>query len=689
MRKISLCRLLLVAASSAIVTSQTASAADYWWDSNGTTAGFGNATGEWGVSDFWSSSSDGTAITAPVTTNSTDTVNFGTATLNYANAAVAVASAGVTVNSIVYGSGQTTAINLGTSGNVITLDGTTPTITVNHASVVQTISSPITGSSGVRKAGAGILTLGSANTYTGVTSVTAGTLNASTFANAGLTSSFGSFATPGATGITLNAATLNYSGGNITTDRGITFSGGANTTLSVANASTTLNLGDSVHSLSANAIVFNTPASSNIVISKLTSTVANMNFTTGTDANATINNMEAPGTFNIAVRTGTKAVNVGNITATSATTGNHWISGLNITGSVSVGAGATIFLGAGTPNGVTLTGSSNFNATVNIQQGGIYSFSSIKDWHATAPASSSLGAPTTEARGTIGFGNGTNIATLRYIGAGDTTNRVIHLRGSTGTVTLEQAGASGLLKFTAPMTAAAGAKIFELSGSTAGTGEIGGAIVNGSGTTSLRKIGTGTWTISSTNNSYTGTTTINAGTLALGDNDVIPNASNLSIGAATLNAATFTDTAGTLAITGAATMNLGSGAALVFADSNAVAWPGTLNIVGNFTSTSIRFGTTANGLTQAQIGKITVNDVGLGDYELDPSGFLITKSGQPDMTGPTPSPMTWTSAPAATSNSSITMTATTATDGSGVEYFFDETSGNPGGTDSGWQNSST
>jgi hypothetical protein len=37
----------------------------------------------------------------------------------------------------------------------------------------------------------------------------------------------------------------------------------------------------------------------------------------------------------------------------------------------------------------------------------------------------------------------------------------------------------------------------------------------------------------------------------------------------------------------------------------------------------------------------------------------------------------------------ITMTATTATDVSGVEYYFTETSGNPGGNDSGWQDSPT
>ena len=37
----------------------------------------------------------------------------------------------------------------------------------------------------------------------------------------------------------------------------------------------------------------------------------------------------------------------------------------------------------------------------------------------------------------------------------------------------------------------------------------------------------------------------------------------------------------------------------------------------------------------------------------------------------------------------IRMTATTATDPSGVDYYFEETSGNPGGDDSGWQDSPT
>jgi hypothetical protein len=59
-----------------------------------------------------------------------------------------------------------------------------------------------------------------------------------------------------------------------------------------------------------------------------------------------------------------------------------------------------------------------------------------------------------------------------------------------------------------------------------------------------------------------------------------------------------------------------------------------------------------------------------------------------DTAPPTPDPATFASPPAADSSSAISMTATTGTDATGpVEYYFDETSGNPGGTDSGWQTS--
>ncbi|MHC4499003.1 MAG: CotH kinase family protein, partial [Planctomycetota bacterium] len=69
----------------------------------------------------------------------------------------------------------------------------------------------------------------------------------------------------------------------------------------------------------------------------------------------------------------------------------------------------------------------------------------------------------------------------------------------------------------------------------------------------------------------------------------------------------------------------------------------------------------------------------------------ISGGGPPDANAPTPNPSTWSLLPSAMSHSAITMTATTATDASGVQYYFDfnETAGGPGGDDSGWQESPT
>ena len=57
---------------------------------------------------------------------------------------------------------------------------------------------------------------------------------------------------------------------------------------------------------------------------------------------------------------------------------------------------------------------------------------------------------------------------------------------------------------------------------------------------------------------------------------------------------------------------------------------------------------------------------------------------------PIPDPMTWATEPYETSTSSITMVATTASDNTPpISYYFNETTGNLGGTDSGWQASTT
>lgn len=156
-------------------------------------------------------------------------------------------------------------------------------------------------------------------------------------------------------------------------------------------------------------------------------------------------------------------------------------------------------------------------------------------------------------------------------------------------------------------------------------------VISGTGN-GFNKAGAGTLVISGAN-TYTGPTSVGAGTLRLGANDVLPDGSVLSISAATLDASTFKDTAGTLDVAAAATINLGSGGALAFANSSAIDWTGgALDITGAFVSgSSIRFGTTAGGLTPEQRGLITINGAP-GSYSLNASGFLVTGAADPFIT---------------------------------------------------------
>jgi autotransporter-associated beta strand protein len=151
-----------------------------------------------------------------------------------------------------------------------------------------------------------------------------------------------------------------------------------------------------------------------------------------------------------------------------------------------------------------------FGTRTQISEGGL-SVTSIKN----VGVASALGQPGTAAQGTLNIGGGTATGSLIYTGTGDTSDRILNLFGTSGGMTLDQSGA-GLLKFTSDLTATSlGAKTLTLKGSTAGTGEIGGAIVDSSGgATALTKTGSGAWTLSG-NNTFTGTTTVNGGTLSL------------------------------------------------------------------------------------------------------------------------------------------------------------------------------
>lgn len=69
-----------------------------------------------------------------------------------------------------------------------------------------------------------------------------------------------------------------------------------------------------------------------------------------------------------------------------------------------------------------------------------------------------------------------------------------------------------------------------------------------------------------------------------------------------------------------------------------------------------------------------------------PAGEDVDSNGC-DVSPPQPDPMVFSSLPSADGTSSISMSAAEASDGNNVEYYFEETTGNSGGSDSGWQDS--
>lgn len=182
----------------------------------------------------------------------------------------------------------------------------------------------------------------------------------------------------------------------------------------------------------------------------------------------------------------------------------------------------------------TLSALNTYTAKTFIREGTL-EVNTLKN---VSGGSSSLGAPTTAANGTIDMGNSTNTGILRFIGTADaTSNRVINLAGSTGGATLDSSSATNhKLVLTSAFTATGlGDKTLTLTGSSTGDNEITAAIVNSTGfATAVTKSGSGNWKLSGAS-TYTGDTSVTGGTLTL-TNPFLANAADVNLtSGATLN----------------------------------------------------------------------------------------------------------------------------------------------------------
>lgn len=148
----------------------------------------------------------------------------------------------------------------------------------------------------------------------------------------------------------------------------------------------------------------------------------------------------------------------------------------------------------------------------------------------------------------------------------------------------------------------------------------------------VTKRGAATLTLSGAN-TFVGRLTVEAGTLSLGSNSALPaNAPLVLANTCTVVCNATTNTTGELTLGGNATITLGDGA-LAFKDSSGIVWKegATLTVTGSddLPTRSLRFGTSASGLTRAQLKQIRYNGekVALNDegyLRREPKGTVIT-----------------------------------------------------------------
>ncbi len=251
---------------------------------------------------------------------------------------------------------------------------------------------------------------------------------------------------------------------------------------------------------------------------------------------------------------------VGAAVAGNATAGNTrlWTMGYlnaftnSYSGIISNGSGGgELALTLNNTNGSgTGAGTNYISGTANTYSGkttivrGVLQIASLQN---VGGGASSLGAVTTIGSGTIDIGSGTNTAGLVYNGSvASTSDRVLNLAGSTGTITISSTGAAAAntLTLTSNLTAASGNKTLALRGTNTGANAINGIIGDPDGATkiSLTKSDTGRWVLGGAN-TYSGGTTISGGTLSIGSggtlgsnvagNNITINGGNLLLAAAT------------------------------------------------------------------------------------------------------------------------------------------------------------
>ena len=528
------------------------------------------------------------------------------------------------------GTAAISAINAANTSGINTIDA--PIVLGAPANSTQTFTQAIGGTlivNGVISntnnvtlslAGGGIIQLGGANTYTGGTTLTAGTLNINntsalgtgTFTIAGSSNGIIDNTTAGA--ITLSTNNAQAWNGNFT------FTG--TQSLNLGTGAVTLGSSRTVTVNANNLTVGGVISGSGFSLTKAgagTLTLSGANtYSGGTTINAgtlNINNASALGTGTFTIGSGSNAI-IDNTTAGAITLSTNnaqaWNGNFTFTGtqSLNLGTGA-VTLGASR----TVTANANNLTVGGVISGTGFGLTKAGNGTLTLSGANTYSGGTTINAGTLNINNTSALGTGTFTIAGG-SNAIID-NATAGPITLSNNNAqawNGNFTFTGTQSLDLGTGAVTLGASRTVTVNANnltvGGVISGTGF-GLTKAGNGTLTLSGAN-TYTGATTVNAGTLLVNGNN------SSATGAVSVNNS-GTTLGGTGTIGGAVTVN--SGAKLLGGTGSAAS--GTLTLANNLTLNSGSIIELALGATSGAHSTLARTGVGTWTFNATQAFTLI------------------------------------------------------------------